>query len=140
MGCRLLWAWLAVWLWDRGHWRIVCGPLRMIGPGNGWNQRKMIMMLPGKHWSRQNDGSTSLKRSSLENLMSLRDSQRVVFIYVVGISLVIISCLYSIWRMSVLGAFQAQAWEYMKERDARWEKVAADQSVLSHEILRRLSK
>jgi hypothetical protein len=133
-----LWVLLAVWLLDAGLSRIGSEPLPTIEPGNGWNQRKTIMTSPEKHWLRQGEESSSSKRFSLGSLLSLRDPQRVVFIYVIGIALLIMGGLYSIWRMSVLSAFQSQAWEYMKERDARWEKHAADQTELSREILRRL--
>jgi hypothetical protein len=79
-----------------------------------------------------------LKLGSLENILSLRDPKRVVFLYVIGIALLIMGTLYSIWRMSLLSSFQAQAWEYMRERDQRWEQHARDQAELSREILRRL--
>ena len=91
-------------------------------------------------WSRQDEESSSLKHSSLGSLLSLRDPQRVVFVYVVGIALVIMGGLYSLWRISILSSFQAQAWAYMRERDERWEKHARDQAELSREILRRLPK
>jgi hypothetical protein len=59
-------------------------------------------------------------------------------VYIVGTVIVIMGGCYALWRMSVLSAFQAQAWEYMRERDERWEKHARDQVELTREILRRL--
>jgi hypothetical protein len=95
-------------------------------------------MKPGKLLSKPGDESSSSNRGYLTSLIAQGDPQRVVFVYVLGMALLIMGGLYSIWRMSVLSAFQARAWEYMKERDARWEKVASDQAELSREILRRL--
>jgi hypothetical protein len=57
---------------------------------------------------------------------------------VLGLALLIMGGLYSVWRMSVLSSFQAQAWAYMKERDERWEQHAREQAGLTREILRRL--
>jgi hypothetical protein len=134
----LRWVWLAAWLLAPGHWPIDCGPSPTIEPGNGLKTRKMTMTKQEQPWLRQDDESPSLKPGSLENILSLRDPKRVVFLYVIGIALLIMGSLYSIWRMSLLSSFQAQAWEYMRERDQRWEQHARDQAELSREILRRL--
>ena len=88
--------------------------------------------------SKPGDESSSSNRGYLASLIAQGDPQRVVFVYVLGMALLIMGGLYSLWRMSVLSAFQAQAWEYMKERDARWQKHIDAQAELSREILRRL--
>jgi hypothetical protein len=96
------------------------------------------MTQPGKLSWKPSGESPSSNRGYLTSLIAQGDPQRVVFVYVLGMALLIMGGLYSIWRMTVLSAFQARAWEYMKERDARWEKVASDQAELTREILRRL--
>jgi hypothetical protein len=95
-------------------------------------------MSPDPPWSRHDGESSSLKRSSLRDLLGLEDARRAIVFYLVAMALVVIGGAYSLWRISMLSQFMADNRAYVLARDARWEKHIEGQAEISREILRRL--
>ena len=58
--------------------------------------------------------------------------------YVVGMGLLLMACLYAVWRINLLS--DALAWNraYVLERDERWEQHIRGQAEMTRTILERL--
>jgi hypothetical protein len=138
MGFRLLWAWLVVWLLDRGHSPTGSAPSPMIEPGNDWNPKRTITMSHDPPWSRRDDESRSWKQSSLRDLFRLDEARRALCVYLAAMALVIFGGVYALWRIELLSSYLADNRAYVLERDARWEKHIVGQAEAVREILRRL--
>ena len=134
----------AGWLWVLGRWAIDSGWLRTIEAGNGWNQKKRTMTAPEKPSLKQGGGSSSSNRGYLSHLLGIpasipaSDARQTVFVYVVGMALLVLGGVYALWRISLLSEYLAANRAYVLERNARWEKHIQGQAEVTREILRRL--
>jgi hypothetical protein len=98
----------------------------------------MIMTRQERPWSKQSGESMSSRASYLRDLFSLSDARQALFIYIVGMSLLIFGGIYALWRISLLSEYLSANRAYVLERDERWEKHIQGQAEVTREILRRL--
>ena len=93
-----------------------------------------------RHSPRQDDESSTSKRSSLRDLFRLDESRRALLVYLTAVALIVFGGVYALWRIRLLSDYLAANRAYVLERDERWERHIEGQAEAVREILRRLPK
>ena len=134
MASTLPLVYVVVWLWGPGRSATDSGRSRMIESASGGSRKKTTTMQPDEPWPKPGARSSSWKRG----FPAPSDSRLAVAVYAAAIALVVISFLYSFWRIRLLDDYLVGNRTYVLERDARWEKHIKGQAEAVQEILRRL--
>ncbi len=109
----------------------------MTEAGNGLRPKRTITIRRERLSLKQSDESSNSKPSLLA-MLSSSDARQTVFIYVVGLVLMLFGGVYAIWRIDLLSSYLQYNRHYVLERDQRWERHIQGQAEAVQEILRRL--
>jgi hypothetical protein len=91
-------------------------------------------------WLKPNDESLSLKRNFLQGQPASSGTRQAIFVYVIGMALLVLGGVYAVWRIDLLSNYLAANRAYVLERDTRWERHIQGQAEVTREILRRLPR
>ena len=96
------------------------------------------MTPPAKHSLTPGDEYSSSNRSYLRDLLSYPEARKAIFVYLVGMGLLLLGGAYAVWRIDLLKRYLEANREYVLQRDERWDKHIQGQAEATREILRRL--
>jgi hypothetical protein len=96
------------------------------------------MTQPGKHSLTPSAESSNSNLSYLRDLLSLSETRKAIFIYLIGMGLLLLGGAYAVWRIDLLKRYLEANREYVLERDERWNQHIQGQAEATREILRRL--